>query len=151
MDLSNLKAPAGANRPTKRLGRGPGSGQGKTAGKGHKGKKARSGKKVDAGFEGGQTPLHRRLPKFGFINPFTKNYTIINLTDLERVFENGDVVDEAACREKRLVRRNLDGIKILGSGELTKKLTIKANKFSKSAVEAIEKAGGSAEVIERVQ
>ncbi len=151
MDLSNLKAPAGANRPTKRLGRGPGSGTGKTAGKGHKGKKARSGKKVSAGFEGGQTPLHRRVPKFGFTNPFTKHYTIINLTELERLFENGDVVDEAVCREKRLVRRNLDGIKILGSGELTKKLTIKANKFSKSAVEAIEKAGGSAEVIERVQ
>lgn len=147
MDLSNLKAPAGANRPKKRIGRGHGSTFGKTAGKGHKGKKARSGGGVPAGFEGGQTPLHRRLPKHGFTNPFTKEIAIVNLRDLERVFSDGDTVDEQALRDARLVRRKVDGIKILGNGTLTKKLTVKAHKFSKSALASIENAGGSVEVI----
>ncbi|MBA2662495.1 MAG: 50S ribosomal protein L15 [Bradymonadaceae bacterium] len=147
MDLSNLRAPAGATKDRKRVGRGHGSGTGKTAGKGHKGQKARSGGSVRPGFEGGQTPLHRRIPKLGFINPFSKEYSIINLDDLDRLFSDGDVVDDAKLREIGHVRRKLDGIKVLGSGQLTKKLTVKAHKFSKSAVVAIEKAGGSAEVI----
>lgn len=146
-DLSNLKAPKGANRKRKRLGRGHGSTLGKTSGKGHKGQKARSGGSVHARFEGGQTPLHRRLPKVGFTNPFEKHYTIINLQDLERVFEDGDTVDLETMRAKGLVKRNLDGVKILGNGELTKKLSVKAVKFSKSAKAAIENVGGSVEVI----
>src|SRR5690554_4037530 len=115
-DLSNLKAPKGANRKRKRVGRGHGSTLGKTSGKGHKGQKARSGGSVHPRFEGGQTPLHRRLPKVGFTNPFEKHYTIINLQDLERVFEDGDTVDLEAMRAKGLVKRNLDGVKILGNG-----------------------------------
>lgn len=146
-DLSNLKAPKGANRKRKRVGRGHGSTLGKTAGKGHKGQKARSGGSVHARFEGGQTPLHRRLPKVGFHNPFEKHYTIINLQDLERVFEDGDTVDLETMRAKGLVKRNLDGVKILGNGELTKELTVQAVKFSKSAKAAIENVGGSVEVI----
>ncbi|RDV38063.1 50S ribosomal protein L15 [Bradymonadaceae bacterium TMQ3] len=146
-DLTNLKAPKGANRKRKRVGRGHGSTLGKTAGKGQKGQKARSGGSVHARFEGGQTPLHRRLPKVGFSNPFEKHYTIINLQDLERVFEDGETVDLDSLRSKGLVKRNLDGVKILGNGELTKKLSVKATKFSKSAKAAIEGVGGSVEVI----
>ncbi|RAL25028.1 50S ribosomal protein L15 [Lujinxingia litoralis] len=147
-DLSNLKAPEGANRKRKRVGRGHGSTLGKTAGKGQKGQKSRSGGSVHPRFEGGQTPLHRRLPKVGFSNErFEKRYTIINLQDLERVFNDGDAVDVEALRAKGLVKRNLDGVKILGNGELTKKLSVKAAKFSKSAKAAIENVGGSVEVI----
>jgi large subunit ribosomal protein L15 len=150
MDLSNLQGPKGANRPRKRIGRGHGSTDGKTAGKGHKGQKARSGGSVHPRFEGGQTPLHRRLPKVGFNNVrFATTYSLVNLGDLDRVFADGDVVDLDSLKAHRLVRRNLDGIKILGNGELTKKLTVKAHKFSQSAREAIENAGGSVEVIGR--
>ncbi|MFU8804468.1 MAG: 50S ribosomal protein L15 [Bradymonadaceae bacterium] len=150
MDLSNLKGPRGANKTRKRVGRGPGSTDGKTSGKGHKGQKARSGGSVHPRFEGGQTPLHRRLPKVGFSNVrFARDFNIVNLGDLERVFSDGDVVDDASLREHRLVRRNLEGVKILGNGDLTKSLTVKAQKFSQSAREAIEKAGGSVEVIGR--
>lgn len=150
MNLSNLKGPKGANKTRKRVGRGPGSTDGKTAGKGHKGQKARSGGSVHPRFEGGQTPLHRRLPKVGFSNVrFAKDFNIVNLVDLDRVYQDGDVVDANSLKEHRLIRRNLEGVKILGNGELTKKLTVKAQKFSQSAREAIENAGGSVEVIGR--
>lgn len=147
-DLSNLHAPDGATKDRKRVGRGPGSTLGKTAGKGHKGQKARSGGSVHPRFEGGQTPLHRRLPKFGFSNKkFAKTFSIVNLHELERVFEAGELVDEASLRERGLIKRNHDGIKVLGNGELTKSLTVKAQKFSASAKAAIENVGGSVEVI----
>jgi large subunit ribosomal protein L15 len=150
MDLSNLKGPKGANKTRKRVGRGPGSTDGKTSGKGHKGQKARSGGSVHPRFEGGQTPLHRRLPKVGFSNVrFAKNFNIVNLADLDRVYHDGDVVDASNLKENRLIRRNLEGVKVLGNGELTKKLTVKAQKFSQSAREAIENAGGSVEVLGR--
>lgn len=147
-DLSNLKAPEGATSSKKRVGRGPGSTDGGTAGRGHNGQKSRSGGNVHPRFEGGQTPLHRRLPKFGFSNQkFRKRFSIVNLQDLERVFEDGATVDRESLRERGLVKRNHDGIKILGKGELTKSLTVKAHKFSKSAQAAIETVGGTAEVI----
>ena len=147
-DLSNLKPPKGAKRSPKRVGRGPGSTYGKTAGRGTKGQNARSGGRRHPRFEGGQTPLYKRLPKFGFSNQkFRKDYVIVNLLDLERAFEEGEVVDEESLIERGLVKRNHDGIKILGKGELTKKLTVKAHKFSKSARAAIEDVEGSAEVI----
>lgn len=147
-DLSNLKAPEGATHSKKRVGRGPGSTLGKTAGRGQDGQKSRSGGKIQPGFEGGQTPLHRRLPKFGFSNDkFRKRFSIVNLQDLERVFADGETVDAESLRERGLVKRNRDGIKILGKGELTINLTVKAHKFSQSAKAAIEAVGGSAEVI----
>ena len=147
-DLSKLKAPKGATKPRKRLGRGPGSTVGGSAGRGTKGQNARSGGRRHPRFEGGQTPLYKRLPKFGFSNEkFRKRYEIVNLLDLETAFEAGDVVDEESLRDRGLVKRNHDGIKILGKGELTKALTVKAQKFSKSARAAIEDVGGSAEVI----
>jgi len=146
MDLSNLKPAIGSTKNKKRLGRGPGSGTGKTAGKGHKGQKARSGGSVKAGFEGGQMPLQRRLPKRGFTPLDKKVYALVNLRDLE-LFEAGSVVDLEALGKAGLVKALLDGIKILGDGELTKALTVKAHKFSKSAVAKIEAAGGKAEVI----
>ena len=147
-DLSNLKAPEGANRRRKRVGRGPGSTDGKTAGRGTKGQNARSGGSRHPRFEGGQTPLYRRLPKFGFSNEnFRNDFTIINLDTLDSVFEAEDVVDAESLIEKGLIKRNHDGIKILGRGELTKVLTVKAHKFSKSARAAIEDVGGSVEVI----
>ena len=121
--------------------------QGKTAGKGHKGQKARSGGGVRPGFEGGQFPIYRQLPKRGFNNKFATNYAIVNVDTLNR-FENGDVVDMAALVAKKIVRRELDGLKVLGGGNLTKKLTVKANKFTASAVEKIVALGGTAEVIE---
>lgn len=146
MDLSNLKPAIGSTKNRKRLGRGPGSGQGKTAGKGHKGQKARSGGSVKAGFEGGQMPLQRRLPKRGF-TPLTKKvYALVNLRDLAQ-FEAGSTIDLEALGKAGLVKQILDGVKILGDGELTVALTVKAHKFSKSAVEKIEAAGGKAEVI----
>lgn len=146
MDLSNLQPAYGSTKNRKRIGRGPGSGTGKTAGKGHKGQKARSGGSVKPGFEGGQMPLQRRLPKRGFRSLNKKVYALVNLKDLE-VFEAGTVVDLEAFGKARLVADVRDGIKILGDGELTKALTVKAHKFSKSAVEKIEAAGGKAEVI----
>lgn len=146
MDLSNLKPAIGSTKNRKRLGRGHGSGTGKTAGKGHKGQKARSGGSVKAGFEGGQMPLQRRLPKRGFTSLNKKVYALVNLRDLD-VFEAGTVVDVAAFGKAGLVVEVHDGIKVLGDGEITKALTVQAHKFSKSAQEKIEAAGGKAEVL----
>ena len=141
-ELNNLEA---KNR--KRIGRGPGSGNGKTAGKGHKGQNARSGGGVRPGFEGGQLPLYRRLSKRGFNNyNFRTVYATINVSDLEK-FEDGAVVTPELLKEMGILKKQLSGVKVLGNGELTKKLTVKANKFSKSAIEKIEAKGGKAEVI----
>jgi large subunit ribosomal protein L15 len=140
--LSNLIKPAGANTKKKRLGRGVGSGLGKTAGRGQKGQYARS-RGFKPHFEGGQTPIQRRLPKRGFNNPFSAKVAEVNIGDLE-IFDAGTNVDEKALREHRLVRGQFDRIKVLGDGELTKSLTITAHAFSKSAVEKIQKAGGKA-------
>ena len=146
MKLHELKYTEGARRNSKRIGRVHGSGWGKTAGKGSKGQNARSGGGVALGFEGGQTPIWRRLPKRGFTNFTRKEYSIVNIELLNR-FEDGTEVTPELLKQAGLVRKELDGVKILGVGELEKKLTVKANKFSKSAVEAIEKAGGKVEVI----
>jgi large subunit ribosomal protein L15 len=146
MKLHELQYNEGARSSRKRLGRGQGSGQGKTAGKGHKGQNARSGGGVSLGFEGGQTPLFRRIPKRGFTNRTRKEYAIVNVSSLD-IFANGTVVTTELLMEVGLVKKTLDGIKILGNGELSKKLTVNANKFSKSAVVVIEKAGGSVVVI----
>ncbi len=146
MNLNELKYNEGARSTRKRIGRGQGSGTGKTAGKGHKGQNARSGGGVAIGFEGGQTPLFKRIPKRGFTNFTRKEYAIVNVKKLN-VFENGAVVDFEALKAAGLLKKNLDGVKILGEGELSKKLTVRAGKFSKSALAAIEKAGGKAEVI----
>jgi large subunit ribosomal protein L15 len=147
MELHDLKPAPGAKRGRKRVGRGPGSGSGKTAGKGHKGQKSRSGYSRRYGFEGGQMPLVRRLPKRGFTNIFRVEFQVINLRDLERVFADGDAVSPEALVEKGLVRRVKQPIKVLGDGELTKKLVVRANKFSASARTGIENAGGSCEVV----
>jgi large subunit ribosomal protein L15 len=147
MELSNLKPKKGARHAKKRIGRGPGSGHGKTAGRGEKGQKSRSGFSRMRGFEGGQMPLHRRLPKRGFTNIFKKEYAVVNVSDLER-FENGTTVDEATLRSHGLVKGQVDGVKVLGDGELTRKLTVSATKFSKSAKETIEKAGGTCQEIQ---
>jgi len=146
MDLSNLKPAIGSTKNRKRLGRGHGSGLGKTSGKGHKGQKARSGGGIKPGFEGGQMPMHRRLPKRGF-TPLTKKvYALVNLRDLE-LFEAGSVVDVAALIQAGLVNSIGDGVKVLGDGDLSKALTVQAHKFSKSAAEKIAAVGGTAEVI----
>ena len=146
MKLHELKPAEGATSARKRLGRGIGSGLGKTSGKGHKGAKARSGGGKRPGFEGGQMPLTMRLPKRGFTNIYAKEYATINLSALE-AFEDGAVVDAQALKNAGIVKNAKDGIKVLGNGELTKKLTVKAAKFSKSAAEKIEGNGGKAEVI----
>ena len=146
MKLHELSPAEGSTKESKRIGRGHGSGQGKTAGKGHKGQNARSGGGVRPGFEGGQMPLTRRLPKRGFNNIFATKYAAINVSDLN-VFEDGAVVDEAAIVAAGLVKKTLDGIKILGNGELEKKLTVNAKAFSASAKQKIEAAGGKAEVM----
>ena len=146
MKLNELKPAEGSTTAARRLGRGTGSGLGKTSGKGHKGAKARSGGGKRPGFEGGQMPLTRQLPKRGFTNIFAKEYSIVNVEDLE-VFENGTVVTVEMLVEKKIVRKALDGLKVLGEGELTKKLTVKAVKFTGSAKEKIEAVGGTAEVI----
>lgn len=146
MKLHELQYTDGARRDSKRIGRGHGSGNGKTAGKGSKGQNARSGGGVALGFEGGQTPIWRRLPKRGFTNFTRKEFSIVNVELLNR-FENDTEVTPELLMQAGLVRKELDGVKILGVGELEKKLTVKAHKFSKSAVEAIEKAGGKVEVI----
>ncbi len=146
MKLHELSPAEGSVHESYRKGRGPGSGNGKTAGKGHKGQNARSGGGVRPGFEGGQLPLYRKLPKRGFHNKFGKAYAIINVEDLER-FEDGAVVDAALLQEVGLVSRIDDGVKILGNGELTKKLTVKAAVFSNTAKEKIEAVGGKTEVI----
>lgn len=146
MKLNELTYTEGARQTRKRIGRGHGSGNGKTAGKGHKGQNARSGGGVRLGFEGGQTPLARRLPKRGFTNFNRKEYAIVNVESLN-VFEEGTVVTPELLKETGLVKKELDGIKVLGNGELTKALTVQANKFSASAITVIEQAGGKVEVI----
>lgn len=146
MMLHELQPAAGASKPAKRRGRGAGSGNGKTAGYGHKGQKARSGSKR-AGFEGGQMPLQRRIPKRGFVNIFRKEFTIVSVKALDAAFEAGETVTIEALCEKGLVKKTLDGVKILGNGEITKALTVEANAFSESAKQKIEAAGGKAEVI----
>ena len=148
MKLHELQPAAGSVKDVKRIGRGHGSGQGKTAGKGHKGQKARSGGSIRPGFEGGQMPLQRRMPKRGFNNIFAKEYATVNVSELEKRFESGAVVDAAALIESGAIKDAKDGIKILGDGELSKNITVKAVKFTASAKEKIEKAGGTAEVIE---
>ena len=145
MKMHELGPAYGATTKRKIVGRGIGSGTGKTAGKGHKGQKARTGGKIRRGFEGGQTPLYRRIPKRGFNNHFAKDYAIVNIADLE-AFDNETVVDSKVLIEKGLVNKELDGIKVLGNGKLTKKLTVVATKFSKSAIEKIQAAGGKIEV-----
>lgn len=146
MKLHELSPAPGSTKEAFRKGRGHGSGSGKTAGKGHKGQNARSGGGVRPGFEGGQMPLARRLPKRGFNNIFATKYGTINVSDLDK-FEDGAVVDATAIKEAGLLKKTLDGVKVLGNGEVTKKLTVKATAFSDSAKEKIEKAGGKAEVI----
>ncbi|WP_028505015.1 50S ribosomal protein L15 [Ruminococcus sp. FC2018] len=146
MKLHELSPMPGSNVESKRKGRGHGSGNGKTAGKGHKGQKARSGGSIRPGFEGGQTALARRIPKRGFNNIFATKYAVINVSDLE-MFNDGITVDAELLKASGLVNKELDGIKVLGNGELTKNLTVKAAKFSAAAKEKIEKAGGKAEVM----
>ncbi|MBQ9209290.1 MAG: 50S ribosomal protein L15 [Oscillospiraceae bacterium] len=146
MKIHELGAPVGANKDVKRVGRGHGSGNGKTAGKGHKGQNARSGGGVRPGFEGGQMPMTRRIPKRGFNNIFAVKAATVNVSDLER-FNDGVVVDAELLKASGLVKKTANGIKVLGNGELTKNLTVKANAFSASAKEKIEKAGGKAEVM----
>ena len=145
MKLHELSPAEGSNRKAFRKGRGAGSGNGKTAGKGHKGQNARSGGGVRPGFEGGQMPLQRRLPKRGFINIFATKYSVINVDDLN-VFDDGAVVDTQMLLTAKVIKKKQDGIKILGYGELTKKLTVKAAAFSETAKQKIEAAGGKAEV-----
>ena len=147
MELNNLKPKKGARHAKKRVGRGPGSGHGKTSSRGEKGQKSRSGYSRQMGFEGGQMPLHRRLPKRGFTNIFKKTYAVVNLADLER-FDNGATVDEAALRSAGIVKGRADGIKVLGNGKLSKKLTVSATKFSETAKASIEAAGGTAQEIQ---
>lgn len=147
MRIHTIQPAVGAVKSDKRLGRGIGSGLGKTSGKGHKGQWARSGGGVRPGFEGGQTPLARRLPKRGFNNKFAVKYDIVNL-DALNIFEEGTVVTPELLAEMRIVTSKNNGVKVLGNGQLTKKLTVKADKFSASAKAAIEAAGGVAEVIE---
>ncbi len=146
MKLHELTPAPGSARKPYRKGRGAGSGNGKTAGRGHKGQNARSGGGVRPGFEGGQLPIYRRLPKRGFTNHFAKEYSVVNIEALNR-FENGSVVDVETLTQAGLINAVKDGIKILGSGDITKKLTVKANIFSASAKEKIEAAGGKAEVV----
>src|SRR5688572_19149863 len=147
MELNNLKPKKSARHAKKRVGRGPGSGHGKTAGRGEKGQKSRSGFSRQMGFEGGQMPLHRRIPKRGFTNIFKREYAVVNLSDLDR-FDNGATIDEAALRSAGLVKGRYDGIKILGNGKLSKKLTVHAAKFSESAKKQIEEAGGTCQEIQ---
>ena len=146
MELQDLVAVKGSRKAPKRIGRGHGSGQGKTAGKGHKGQNARSGGGVRPGFEGGQMPLQRRIPKRGFNNIFAKKVIGINVSDLEKFGENS-VIDIGELINMGLIKRNFDKIKILGNGNITKCLTVKAHMFSKSAIEKIQAVGGKAEVV----
>ena len=135
-------------KTSKRVGRGPGSGMGKTSTRGENGQKSRSGASIPAWFQGGQTPLHRRIPIRGFNNKqFETKYAVINLNDLEKFFNDGDVVTPEVLKERRIIKKQLSGVKVLGFGELTKKLTVKASRVSSSAIQKIEKAGGKTEVI----
>lgn len=147
MKLHELSPANGSTKARKRIGRGTGSGQGKTAGKGHKGQKARAGRGMRPGFEGGQMPLQRRIPKRGFVNIFRTEMAIVNVASLEKAFEAGETVTIEALVEKGLVKKVLDGVKVLGNGEITKALTVQANAFSDSAKQKIEAAGGKTEVI----
>ncbi|MGH9597512.1 MAG: 50S ribosomal protein L15 [Edaphobacter sp.] len=144
-NLSNLRAPKKANENKKRVGRGMGSGMGKTSTRGHKGQGSRSGSSLMRGFEGGQMPLHRRLPKRGFTNIFRKEYVIVNVGRLEQL--EGDNFTPATLLERGVISKLGDGLKILGGGDLTRKITVQAHLFSKSALEKIQKAGGSGETI----
>ncbi len=147
MKLHELEKNIGATHARKRVGRGPGSGLGKTSGRGQKGQKARSGGSINPVFEGGQLPLYRRLPKRGFTNAlFKTTYATINVEDLN-VFEDGTVVTPALLKDKGIIKKGLDGLKVLGNGKLERKLTIQANKFSKTALEKIKESGSKAEVI----
>ena len=147
MKLHDLSPAAGSAKERKRIGRGPASGQGKTAGTGHKGQKARAGRGMRAGFEGGQMPLQRRIPKRGFNNIFATEMAITNIATLDKYFDDGATVTIDALIEKGIIKKTLDGVKILGNGEISKKLTVQANAFSDSAKSKIEAAGGKAEVI----
>ena len=147
MALNNLRPPRGAKHAKRRVGRGPGSGHGKTASRGHKGAKSRSGFRFKRGFEGGQMPLHRRVPKRGFRNPFRVEYAVVNLDTIVDVFDAGSSVTPELLRERGLVRKSRAPIKVLGRGDVTKPLTVHAHKFSGSAAEKIAAAGGKAEVI----
>src|SRR6266850_5171502 len=147
MALNNLRPPVGMKHPKKRIGRGQGSGNGKTAGRGHKGAKSRSGFKFKRGFEGGQMPLHRRVPKRGFHNPFRVEYEVVNLDTLEARFDAGTVVTPDLLREHGLVPRGKGLVKVLARGEMAKALTVRAHKFSGKAAEKIAAAGGTAESI----
>jgi len=146
-ELHNLKPAPGATKKRKRVGRGPGSGNGKTAGRGHKGQKSRSGYSRRWGFEGGQMPLVRQIPKRGFTNIFRVGYQVVNLRDLERLFSSGDTVTPEILVEKGLIRGGSKPVKVLASGGLAKKLTVQAHAFSKNAQATIEAAGGSCEVV----
>ena len=146
MKMHDLGPAYGSTTTRRRIGRGTGSGLGKTSGKGHKGQKARTGGSIRRGFEGGQTPLYRRIPKRGFKNHFATEYAVINVSDLNK-FEDGTEITPELLKDMGLVKKQLDGIKVLGNGELEKKITIKANRFSTKAVSKIENAGGTAEVI----
>ena len=146
MKLFELTPSVGSTKDSKRKGRGHGSGNGKTAGRGHKGQNARSGGGVRVGFEGGQMPIYRRLPKRGFTNIFAKQYAEVKLTDLNK-FEDGAVVDAEALVNAGIISKTLDGVKVLGNGEITKKITVKASKFTSAAAAKIEAAGGKAEVM----
>ena len=147
MKLHELSPVEGSKKGSRRIGRGHGSGWGKTAGKGHKGQKARSGGSIRPGFEGGQMPLQRRVPKRGFNNIFAKNVVAINLSTLNRKFNDGDTVDAQALKAAGVVKNGFDAVKVLGNGKLDKKLTVKVSAFSESAKAVIEAAGGKAEVI----
>ena len=148
MALNNLRPPKGAKHKKRRVGRGPGSGHGHTASRGHKGAKSRSGFRFKRGFEGGQMPLHRRVPKRGFHNPFRVEYAVVNLDTLAEVFEAGSSVTPELLRERGLVRQSGVRIKVLGRGDIAKKLTVQAHKFSGTAAEKIAAAGGVAEVLQ---
>jgi large subunit ribosomal protein L15 len=147
MDLSNLKPPKGAKHAKKRIGRGHGSGNGKTAGRGHKGAKSRSGFKFKRGFEGGQMPLHRRVPKRGFHNPFRVEYEVVNLDTLSERFDAGTLVTLELLRERGLVSRAARHVKVLARGDIDKALTVQAHRFSGTAAEKIAAAGGRAEAL----
>ena len=147
MDLSNLQPPRGAKRPKKRVGRGPGSGLGKTSGRGHKGQKSRSGFKRKLGFEGGQMPLHRRVPKRGFRNPFRVEYAVINVDSLARRFDVGTEITPDLLRQHGLIHGREVLVKVLARGEISKALTVSAHKFSGRAADKIVAAGGRAEVL----
>ena len=147
MKLHELSPAAGSKKEVKRIGRGPASGQGKTAGKGHKGQKARAGRGMQVGFEGGQMPLQRRLPKRGFVNIFAKNIVTVNVGTLNAKFDDGAVIDVEALKAAGIIKNKFDGVKILSNGDVTKKFTVKADAYSGAAKEKIEAAGGKAEVI----